>query len=149
MEANSAPPSDPTDPTDPTGAIRRSSPWSPARDVPYDRTLTMLVLGILCAAGGLVGMFTSLSRVRPEPEVFRQFPYLISAVISTGFFVVGALLVLGHFVWRAYNESRTLTRELEEAAASLMWEQLGLGTNGSSSPASSPTRKARASRGRS
>lgn len=142
MEANT------TSSGEPTGANRPSTPWTPARGVPLDRTLTMLVLGILCGAGGLVGMFASLSRVRPEPDVFRQFPYLISAVISTGFFVVGALLVLGHFVWRAYNESRTLTRELEEAAASLMWEQIGRGTNGSDAPAA-PTRQLRASRSRS
>lgn len=143
MEANTMPAGDPT------GPIRSSSPWAPARGMPLDRTLTMLVLGILCAAGGLVGMFASLSRVRPEPDVYRQFPYLISAVISTGFFVVGAVLVLGHFVWRAYNESRTLTRELEEAAASLMWEQLGAGAHGSNGHTSPPTRQLRASRSRS
>ncbi|MDP1819125.1 MAG: hypothetical protein Q8K58_04445 [Acidimicrobiales bacterium] len=103
----------------------------------------MLVLGMVSGAGGLVGMFVSLSRVRPEPEVFRQFPYLISAIIATGFFVVGAILVLGHFVWRSYQETRTLTRELEEAAAALMWEQLGLPAANGSPPASEPDRGAR------
>ena len=81
----------------------------------------LLALGLLTTVGGLIGVFLSLSRVRPEVQVHRQIPYLVSSVAFGSIVVLGGLLCLLYLLWRVFGSFRALMMELEEAAAAMLW----------------------------
>ncbi len=105
-----------------------------------DPLWTLLFLGVVTIAGGMLGVFLSLTRVRPEVVVLRQIPYVVSAIAFGTLAQLGAFACLGFFAWRAFGHMRRLTSELEEAAAALMWERVAtseadrLGSNAAPPP---------------
>lgn len=89
-----------------------------------DRLWVLLFVGVVTVAGGVLGVFLSVTRVRPETLVLRQIPYVVSAIAFGALALLGGLACLGFFAWKAFGEIRKLTSELEEAAAALMWERV-------------------------
>lgn len=89
-----------------------------------DRLWVLLFVGVVTGAGGVLGVFLSVTRVRPETLVLRQIPYVVSAIAFATVALLGGLACLGFFAWKAFGEIRKLTSELEEAAAALMWERV-------------------------
>ena len=89
-----------------------------------DPLWVVLFVGVVAIAGGLLGVFLSLVRVRPEVLVLRQMPYVVSAIAFGALVQLGAFACLAFFAWRAFGHLRRLTSELEEAAAALMWERV-------------------------
>jgi hypothetical protein len=102
----------------------RHEPSSRLRAFMSDPLWYFLLIGILVTAGGLIGLFLSLSRVRPESAVFRQIPYLVSAIAFGTLVIAGFLTCVCFFLWRVFGQIRRLLMELEEAAAALMWERV-------------------------
>lgn len=88
-----------------------------------DKLWWLLALGVLTTAGGLIGVFLSVSRVRPEVQVYRQLPYLVSAMAFSSVVVLGGLICVLYLLWRVFGSYRALMLELEEAAAAMMWER--------------------------
>ncbi|MEW6475707.1 MAG: hypothetical protein AB1679_25920 [Actinomycetota bacterium] len=89
-----------------------------------DPLWVLLFVGLVAVAVGLAGVFLALARVRPEIAVLRQMPYVVSAIAFGTLALLGALTCCGFVAWRAFGQVRTLTSELEEAAAALMWERV-------------------------
>ena len=89
-----------------------------------DPLWVVLFLGLVSVAVGIVGVFLSVTRVRPEITVLRQIPYVVSVIAFGVLAQVGAIACCGFFAWKAFGQVRTLTSELEEAAAALMWERV-------------------------
>ena len=84
----------------------------------------VLFLGLVTVAIGVVGVILSVTRVRPEIAVLRQIPYVVSVIAFGVLAQLGAITCCGFFAWKAFGQVRTLTSELEEAAAALMWERV-------------------------
>lgn len=94
------------------------------RRLRLERSTLLLVVGVAEAVGGLLTILLSIAGARPENMVYRQIPYVITAIAGSAVFLSGALLIGSYFLWRAFQEVRTLTGELEEAAANVLWSDL-------------------------
>lgn len=104
----------------------------------------LLLVGVACVAGGVIGMAVSANGLRPESAVYRQVPHLANLIVSAAVFLAGAVVIGAHFLWRAYSEMHKLTNELEEAAALVLLADLDAdeptSANGASSASDRPSR---------